>query len=338
MWTAMILGVVLVFGWIADWVSDIGGSESHGRGRYGLTEVELDPSYSDDKIVLVQVSGVITAQRSDRQGNTLVTNIDAQLRMAAEDDRVVGVILEVDSPGGEVLASDEINRSIQDFQKTSGKPVVASMQSLAASGGYYISAPCDWIVANELTLTGSIGVIMSGFNYRGLMDKVGVSPLVFKSGRFKDMLSSTKPESEITTEERQLVQDLVNETYEKFRSVVSEGRANSFDANESSGARKLVDDWAEYADGRIFSGKQAYEHGFVDELGNFRTAFERTLDLAGIADATLVTYRRPMQFGSLLSLFGNSEASTVKIDLGIDFPQLRMGHLYFLPSMISGFE
>src|SRR5205814_8019240 len=133
------------------------------------------------------------------------------------------VLLKVDSPGGEVLASDDIYRAIKDFQSHSRKPVVASMGSLAASGGYYISSPCRWIVANELTITGSIGVIMSSWNYRGLMDKVGLRPEVYKSGKFKDMLSGSKKEEEITPEEKEMVQKLVNDTFGKFKSVVSEG-------------------------------------------------------------------------------------------------------------------
>ena len=123
---------------------------------------------------MVDVDGIITSRAIDQGGYSMVDVIKAQLKRAEEDDRVKAVILKVDSPGGEVLASDEISRAIAEFQtKPHGKPVVCSMGSLAASGGYYVSAPCRWIVANELTITGSIGVIMSTWNYRGLMDKVG---------------------------------------------------------------------------------------------------------------------------------------------------------------------
>src|SRR5690606_37432008 len=118
--------------------------------------------------------------------------IRAQLRRASWDDDVKAVLLKVDSPGGEVLASDEIARALEDFQKRAQKPVIVSMGSLAASGGYYVAAPCQWIVANELTITGSIGVIMQGFNYHGLMDKVGLRRGVYKSGEFKDMLSGAR--------------------------------------------------------------------------------------------------------------------------------------------------
>src|SRR5581483_9776541 len=137
-----------------------------------------------------------------------------------------------DSPGGEVLAADEISRAVSEFQDKSAKPVIVSMGSLAASGGYYVSAPCEWIVANELTITGSIGVIMHGYNYRGLLDKIGVRPEVFKSGKYKDMLSGSKSPEEITPEEKQMVQALINETYGKFKSVVAEGRQAAYQSNK----------------------------------------------------------------------------------------------------------
>src|SRR4029077_19925381 len=122
-----------------------------------------------------------------------------------------------DSPGGEVLASDEISQAIKDFQdgkkgrgqdqeKVQGKPGIVSMGNLAASGGYYISAPCRWIVANKMTITGSIGVIMHGWNYRGLMDKVGIAPMTYKSGLYKDMLSGERATNEIPAGEHAMVQ------------------------------------------------------------------------------------------------------------------------------------
>src|SRR6185436_6979531 len=108
------------------------------------------------------------------------------------------------------------------------------MASVAASGGYYVSAPCRWIVANELTLTGSIGVILHSFNYRGLMDKVGLRPEVYKSGKHKDMLSGGRKDTEIPPEERQMVQNLIDETYAKFKSIVAEGRRQSLEANKAN--------------------------------------------------------------------------------------------------------
>src|SRR6185436_1534940 len=114
-------------------------------------------------------------------------------------------------------------------------------------GGYYVIAPCQWIVANELSITGSIGVIMESYNYRGLMNKVGVQPMVFKSGKFKDMLSGEKLPEEISPEEKQMVQPLIDETYGKFKQVVSDGRQKSENANKgkTDKGRPLVDNWRE---------------------------------------------------------------------------------------------
>ncbi len=200
-----------------------------------LDECMLENNHSANKIAVITVDGIITSHDRDEAGNNMVDVIQAQLDRASEDRKVKAVILKVDSPGGEVLASDEIYKAIRDFQTTDaeergkpghkGKPVICSMGSLAASGGYYISSGSRWIVANELTLTGSIGVIMHGWNYRGLMDKVGIAPMTYKSGKFKDMLSGERATNEIPPEERAMVQDLIDKTYGRFKEVVADGRA-----------------------------------------------------------------------------------------------------------------
>jgi protease-4 len=228
-----------------------------------------------------------------------------------------------------VLASDDISKAIKDFQKQSLKPVIASMGSLAASGGYYVSAPCQWIVANELTITGSIGVIMSTWNYRGLMNKVGLQPFTFKSGKFKDMLSGSREPGEITPEEKEMVQKLINETYDKFKSVVAEGRQYAHDKNKSKG-QTLARDWEDYADGRVLSGKEAQQLGFVDELGDFDDATERAKGMVGVRDANLIEYRVRYDLSDFFRMFGKSDAHGVKVDLGVEFPKLEAGRLYFL--------
>jgi len=270
---------------------------------------------------------------ADQSGNGMVEVIKAQFDRAADDDRVKAVILRVDSPGGEVMASDEINKAIVKFQDESHKPVICSMGSLAASGGYYISAPCRWIVANELTLTGSIGVIMEGLNYRGLMDKIGVAPNVYKSGKYKDMLSGMRETNEIPAGEQKMVQDLIDETFAKFKSVVADGRAKAHDKNKPEG-KALAFDWADFADGRVVSGSQALTLGFVDELGDFDDAVDRTEKIAGIQNADLIEYRERHDFSDFLSMFGQSgQSHDIKLDLGMDIPKLREGCMYFLWQM-----
>ena len=310
------------------------GSISTGRSRQAgprLEEVMTeDNDAPNNKIAVVDIEGIITSRAIDQSGYNMVDVVKAQLKRAGEDDRVKAVILKVDSPGGEVLASDSISRAVSDFQnKPRGKPVVCSMGSLAASGGYYVSAPCRWIVAHELTITGSIGVILSTWNYRGLMDKVGVRPETFKSGKYKDMLSGSREPDSITPEEREMVQSLIDETYGKFKSVVADGRKYAHDKNKDKG-RALAADWADYADGRILSGTEAFKLGFVDELGAWDDAVKRAKSLAGIGNANLVEYQQRFDLSDLFRMFGQTESKAVKIDLGMDVPKLKAGQLYFL--------
>jgi protease-4 len=300
-----------------------------------LVEIIKEEGDSDERILVIPMEGIITSAPLESVGHSMVDLLKHQLEKAADEDSIKAVILKVDSPGGEVLASDDMYQLLKEFQEKHRKPIIASMANLAASGGYYVSAPCRWIVANELTITGSIGVIMHGFNYRGLMDKVGIRPEVFKSGKFKDMLSGDKREEEISQEERAMVQRMVNETFDRFKAVVAEGRqrANKLNADEKEvedRGRTLVPDWMAYADGRILSGKEALRHGFVDELGNFQTAVERTMQIAGLRRPELVEYQPVLDFSHLFRLFGDAKARPVKVDLGLEKSKLRSGYMYFI--------
>jgi protease-4 len=294
-----------------------------------MEEVVLKESRSANKVVVVPIEGVITSQQIDGTAFNQVDVIKAQLKRAERDDDVSAIVLRVDSPGGEVLASDEIANALRDFQDDTGKPVVVSMGNLAASGGYYVAAPCRWIVANEMTITGSIGVIMSGLNYRGLMDKIGLQPKVYKSGKFKDMLSGSRKPEDVAPEEEKMVQSLIDEVYGKFRKVVADGRNAANDENGSDG-RKLASDWTNYVDGRVLSGTQAFELGFVDELGNFETAVRRANDLCGNTSAKVVEYRQIVEFADILRMFGKAEPAKIQVDLGIQAPKLKAGVPYFL--------
>jgi protease-4 len=306
-----------------------------------LEEVVVENNQASAKIAVVRVDGVITSSPLDGGSFGLVEVIRAQLKRAKNDSRVKAVLLRVDSPGGEVLASDEIYRAILNFQRESKKPVIASMGNLAASGGYYVSAPCRWIVANDLTITGSIGVIMSSWNYRGLMDKVGVLPRTFKSGKFKDMLSGSRDPKEIPAEEEQMMQSLIQEVYVKFKTAVEEGRHQSAEWNsknpQGERGQKLSEKWQELADGRVLSGTEAFRNGFVDELGNFEDAVARAKELGGIMHANLVEYQIHYDFADLFRIFGkeNAKPAQIKVDVGLDAPKLKTGQLYFLsPTLV----
>src|SRR5438445_2770209 len=338
----MVLLALSLFGNLSSFMSGLvfskGGKHSRTVGPR-LEEVITEDNDASDKIAVIDVQGIITSHAFDSGGYGMVELIKAQLKHAEDDNKVKVVILKVDSPGGEVLASDEIYRAIADFQKNAHKSVIASMGNLAASGGYYVSAPCQWIVANPLTITGSIGVIMHSWNYRGLMNKVGLQPETYKSGKFKDMLSGERNPEEIPPEEREMVQGLINETYNRFKSVVAKGRAEAHERNKKNSAndqgRTLARDWEDYADGRVLSGSEALKLGFVDQNGNFEDAVDRAKLIAGISSANLVEFRQRYDISDIFRLFGQSESRVVKLDLGVEGPKLQAGQLYFLSPTLA---
>jgi protease-4 len=335
------VSVMLVFSLLALGLTSVGKSDrnwTHHRstqspGAAELQEVLVRDSPFENKVAVISLEGVISGEVLSDIGSSMVELVSDQLERAAVEG-VSAVILKVDSPGGEVLASDEIYLLLEKFQKEHDIPVVASMGSLAASGGYYVSAPCRWIVANELTMTGSIGVIFHSYNYRGLMDKVGVRPDITKSGKLKDMMSGEKLPEEVLPEERAILQGMIDESFAKFKDIIRTGRNHAAELNLKDGVtegRKLASNWTEFADGRILSGQQALNLGLVDELGNFDVALDRALQLARLDGAKLITYQPHFRFPGFLSLLGQARSGSVKVDLGLPLQsRLPEGRLYFM--------
>ena len=210
-----------------------------------------------------------------------------QLDYVKEDDDVKAIILQVNSPGGGVVESAQIHDKIKEIQKETKKPVYVSMGSMAASGGYYVSAPADKIFASPETLTGSLGVIMQGVNYAGLAEKYGVEFTTIKSGPYKDIMSPTRP---MTEEERDILQSMINNSYEGFVKVISEGR----DMSEEQ-VRKI-------ADGRIYDGRQAKQLNLIDGFGYLEDVIEAVRKDQKLGDATVVKYTESMSFGSFFSM------------------------------------
>jgi len=216
-------------------------------------------------------------------------NIVRQIKKYRETTSVKGIVLRVESPGGGVSASQEIYEEVKKT-RDSGKPVVVSMGSVAASGGYYVSCGATKIVANPGTVTGSIGVISQFMNFNQLMGKVGVRTTTVKSGKFKD---TGNPYREMTEEEKKYFQETIDEVYQQFLAVVEKERKLSPEA-----AKKL-------ADGRIFTGKKAYEVGLVDTLGTYEDAIALAAHLAGISGTPKLLKERKKErlsdilFGSL---------------------------------------
>lgn len=208
-----------------------------------------------EKVAIVRIEGPIIDSKDP---------VD-EIKDYVKDPSIKALILRVDSPGGAVAPSQEIYEEVK--KAASKKKVIVSMGSVAASGGYYISAPANRIIANPGTLTGSIGVIMEIPNIEGLMNKIGVKTEVIKSGRHKDIASVFR---KMGKEERLILQGVLDDVHEQFIKAVSEGRNMHFD------------DVKELADGRIFTGKQALAAGLVDELGNLEDAINVAAKLAGI--------------------------------------------------------
>ena len=230
-----------------------------------------------DKVGIVKVEGVILDS----------IDINRQIREFSERDDIKAVVIRINSPGGSVAPSQEIYAEVKRLSER--KEVVASMSSVAASGGYYIALGADQIVANPGTITGSIGVIVQFMNFQGLLSKIGISGNVIKSGEFKDTGS---PLREMKQAERDLLKALVDDVQEQFVSAVAEGRELKPEV-----VREL-------ADGRIFSGSQAKEFGLVDELGGLTEAVALVAKLAGLKKEPTVVYSRKKVDGFLKYFIG----------------------------------
>jgi protease-4 len=216
-----------------------------------------------DKVGVIEIFGVIADSKQ----------VIEQVRDFRDNDSVKALVLRIDSPGGGVGPSQEIYQEVRAVDAV--KPVVVSMGSVTASGGYYIAAGAREIVANPGTITGSIGVIMEFANVRELLDKIGLGSVVVKSGEYKDIGSPTR---DMTEAERTILQELIDDVHEQFVGSVAEGR--HLDPAQVNAI----------ADGRIFSGRKAMELGLVDRMGNLEVAVRRAAELAGIEGEPHVVY------------------------------------------------
>lgn len=247
----------------SDWV--IGGMILFGfllvimflvAGIFGISSSGSGFEISGSRVGLVELNGVILDSR----------RMVRQLERMEESDAIKAVVLRVDSPGGGVAASQEIYEAVKSFRE-SGKPIIVSMGTVAASGGYYVACGADSILANPGTTTGSIGVIMEIPNFTGLLEKLGVRFSVIKSGKFKDIGS---PYRSMTSEERAQLQTYIDDAYSQFVTVVSESRKLS---------REQV---LAYADGRVFTGQQALERQLIDGIGDYQDAIGLAAEMAGL--------------------------------------------------------
>ena len=292
-----------------------------------VVDAAKDGKTSDAKIAVIYLRGVISSSEAGSVGETMVDDLKIQLHQAAMDEKVKAIVLYVDSPGGEVTASDIIYNSVRKvrdggFAPAKPKPVVVYMGSMAASGGYYVSCGGSYLMANDTTLTGSIGVIMETVNYQQLFGKVGLETITFKSGQFKDMLSGAR---EMTQEEKDYVQKMIMETYGKFVGIVAHERKL-----DEGGLRKGL------ADGRVISGKEARDAKLIDGLGEVEDAYAQAMKLGNAPGAAVIRYESAFKFARLLKMLGQQENSRVEVNVVKSLmPKLEAGRLYFLPGFYA---
>ena len=269
-----------------------------------------------DKILIIPIKGVITGQSSRKlfvEEPSLVESVKQQLEHARNDNDVKVVILEINSPGGGITASDIIYKEIIEFKEKTNKKVIVIMQDVAASGAYYISAAADKIMSHPTTVTGSIGVIMPLINIADLVGKFNIEDTSIKSGKMKNIGSPLKKMSE---EERKVLQDIVDEMYTRFLDIIVDGR------------NMKIEDVRKLADGRIYTGKQALDNGLIDQLGYFDDAIILAKEISGIQEAKIIKYKKMFSLAEIFAssmdnLFGER---TIKIGIHTtvtndDFPR-----------------
>ena len=285
------------------------GAQSATRGR--LEEVYVSGS-GPDKVAIVEVQGLLMEEAGFFGGGSY-NYISEQLKQAAEDDSVRAVILEVNSPGGGVTASDILAHKVLELKDK--KTVTVSMKGLAASGGYYISAPADRIYAYPTTITGSIGVIWTSLNASKLMDKVGLADETVKSGPLKDFGSPFRP---MTPEDRAVIEGIIQDAFVRFKDVVAKGRKDL-----------TLEEVDALATGAVYPAQEAKRLKLIDEIGYLDDAIQGTKSLAGLSQARVVRYRKRY---TLMDILGaRSQAGSPEVRLRLEgAPQALPPGLYYV--------
>ncbi|MBB6431193.1 signal peptide peptidase SppA [Algisphaera agarilytica] len=251
------------------------------------TPIERDGRWGSQHIMIIDVTGMIA--NADQggllsAGDNPVARLTEGLRLAANDNRVSAVVLRLNTPGGTVTASDMMYREVQRFKTKTGKPVVMVMMDVAASGGYYLACAGDHIIAYPSTVTGSIGVIFQTVSVKPALSRIGVEAEALVSGPNK---AAGSPLETLEDSQREILQGLVDRFYADFVTVVRENRTD-VDA----------DTWDMITDGRVFTGRRAYELGLVDQLGDIRDGISKAKELSGASTADVFVAHRPLDYVS----------------------------------------
>ena len=248
-----------------------------------------------NKIAVIGVDGFIGEGGLFSQSTTM-DDLRQRLDLAAQDGSVRAVVLRINSPGGEVTASDVMYQQLRAFREKTGKPVIAHILNMGASGAYYLALAADEIVCSPTGITGSVGVIMSGANIEGLYQKLGLKPVTIKSGDKKDIGSSTRP---MTEEERALLQDINRQLFGRFLDIVKERRPSMTEA-----------DLKTISDGRVVTASQALAMNMVDRIGYLEDALATAKRLADIKDADVIVYRAARHQGGV---YGSAQADEARL-------------------------
>ncbi len=294
-------------------------------GTEQIKEVVLKPGPSKNKVLVVNLNGFISSSHPTsilKKEESPVSRISYRLEKASKDPRVKGIILCLDTPGGEVTASDIIYTEILDFKKKTNLPVVALMMGVAASGGYYVASACDFIIAHPSSITGSIGVVSIFPDVHELVDQLGIQVNIIKSGEMKDAGSFLK---ELSPKEKDIFQEIVNEYYQTFLDAVYQNRKEVLSKEEL----------AYLADGRVYTGSQALQLKLIDEVGYFNAAQDKINQLAGIQEAQVVTYTYyPQKTTNIYSAESSQKSFTRENVYSKLFQSLPSGFYYlWLPQM-----
>jgi protease IV len=307
----MALVAMVIIGVFAAAIEGIkqGGTLASQSSQHSQTVLRQGGS---ERIAHIDLEGIITSS-SGQNRQSMVEQFQNLLDAAIADNSVKAIVVRIQSPGGEVTASDRLHRAIRKADEQ--KPVVAYLDTIAASGGYYAACGTRHLISHPTTFTGSIGVIMQSIKYRELSEKLGVSMEVYKSGALKDILSGSRDTS---PEEIALVNELIQETYTRFLEVVAANRGRSVAELRAS----------PMTDGRIFSGTQALAAGMVDQTGFIEDAYEKAMDLAGIRNATVVRYANKPGLFDAISLFGSAPENANRIEIDVSerlLPRFQVG-------------
>jgi protease IV len=288
------IGTMLKFRWLAAVALLLAGGcgpvhfavgVSPGDQKLTSSVVSRDGHWFSDQVAVIDVSGlIVNAQKPGliQRGENPVSELHEKLQEAAKDRRVKAVILRLNTPGGGVTASDAMYRDVLRFRRESGKPVVALMMDVTASGGYYVACAADRIVTYPTSVVGSIGVIVQTISVKPALSKIGIQAEALTSGKNKDAGS---PLSTLTDDHRRVLQGLVDDFYARFVKLVREARPGIPEAR-----------FAEVTDGRVMSGEQAVALGLADQAGDIFDAAQVAQQLAGIDRADLVIYHRQLEY------------------------------------------